>query len=975
MSKGLRSVVRTPAFHREIHHVRPVEDTPAKLLEAIGYEQYAKALQEKGCGTMAQLQFVNLDALLSCGVLPVHAAHMFALIQNSLGNPPVLQDTETNDPKPVRVYICAASPPVINTVGVHDMTCHMEILFDAVWVDPRLRQSDKTEIGDPVVAPHFWQPRFGCAGATGMQFELVRAVYLDPAQGILRCQYRGKGECPLTSANDQGHVVIKLKLKLMRFTEKYVELWSPRHARASDIGVGMLDDGWSRLTDFEWENEQGQRFLDPKEFSEQFIKCPEYRLCNRHGYTEDEQDDWLKVDECVGFQVLTSTYGKELEEDLGVSLMLEDVREDAESKKARKKTLLEKLAYLDDGSEKSIKLFRRHYFGRRRRAESAAVVQAMKAEEVNRRATRMVDQLIDMRREIIQGNADQQEWTECPVDGDTATVRAKEKFNELTSQFLAPLEQRARDAGLSEEKVAAANSPDGRKVALARLIIQKEDKLGKRSKSATHGWCQSQVDNTLASPNFSVFQLTIRLQRLEEFYYLNPSLVSQPRSLSQLDDQRRKQDDQQFHVWVQSTVHSLKDIHAASSSIFVKLHTTAYWIDRRLRTAMSHRRVLSKDHVWYPQLDVTSKESMEVSLLRLELINADTGLVRADYALVGTLHNHMTLHEFPLDADTISVELFCKRDQYQDVCLHTGDDAYEPSFDSRKLSRNGSTVVDALTASRRLTKQHTQEARASHRLLQEKMLEPGTTDDSLGAGSEFTIVDGMCVFHSRGLPEVVAKYRIFTLEELDIHIMNESIVAEEGNQAYINPVHATDDVEDATPVESTTPTTVAQMRSNSSKKDFADFAATLSIQELELLAESHGLHTQSLSKRLEFMLVCKDYKQHLIRKLGRFADEDKQLDADEGVTHSNGGTNLATFLIGGSTLLTVFERALSLPRNVGLRTNMKMMANSAFCCWAGYPMALKDVTLLADAKKLHEWTVVDSCAVRTQKTHRDFTRL
>ena len=108
--------MRTPAFHREIHHVRPVEDTPAKLLEAIGYEQYAKALQEKGCGTMAQLQFVNLDALLSCGVLPVHAAHMFALIQNSLGNPPVLQDTETNDPKPVRVYICAASPPVINTV-------------------------------------------------------------------------------------------------------------------------------------------------------------------------------------------------------------------------------------------------------------------------------------------------------------------------------------------------------------------------------------------------------------------------------------------------------------------------------------------------------------------------------------------------------------------------------------------------------------------------------------------------------------------------------------------------------------------------------------------------------------------------------------------------------------------------------------------------------------------------------------------
>ena len=279
-----RAVKKVVAYHHEIDRPRPVADTPAKLLASIGYEQYTKKLEDKGCGTMAQLQFVNLEVLLSCGVLPVHAAHMFALIRDSLGSPPIVQDADTGHVEPVRVYICAAAPPMINAVDVHNMTCSMEILFDAVWLDPRLRQSDKAEVGDPVVAPNFWQPRFGCAGATGLNFESVRAVHLDPSHGLVRCQYRGRGECPLASANDQGHVAIKLKLKLMRFTDKYVELWNPQHAQDAQhaqqhalLDVGKLDDGWSRLTNLEWTNKQGQRFLEPKDFSEQFIVCNEYR--------------------------------------------------------------------------------------------------------------------------------------------------------------------------------------------------------------------------------------------------------------------------------------------------------------------------------------------------------------------------------------------------------------------------------------------------------------------------------------------------------------------------------------------------------------------------------------------------------------------------------------------------------------------------------------------------------------------------
>ena len=640
------------------------------------------------------------------------------------------------------------------------------------------------------------------------------------------------------------------------------------------------------------------------------------RLCNRHGYSEEKQDDWLHVDEHVGFQILTSTYGKQLEEDLHVSLMLDDVREDDESDERyqkRRAILLEKLAFLDDGSDESSELFRKHYFGK-----------VINAEKKNQRAARMADQLLDVRKEMLLGNADQEEWTECPVDPEVADIRTKESSDELRSLSFEQLKKRAEDAGLSSEKIAMANSAEGRHAALTRLILQKQGKLGKRRRSATHGWCQSQADNTLASPNFSVFQLTIRLQRLEKFYYLNPSLVNQPRSLSEHDDQR-------CHVWVQSTVHALKDIDAAASSIFVKLHTTAYWIDRRLRSAVTRRCVLSADHVWYPSLEVTSKESLEVSLLRLELINADTGLVRADYALVGTLHNHMELYEFPLDADTISIELFVKRDQYEDVCLHTGDHPYEPTFDenqfrekygmafSEALESDRVPVVDALTASRELDKN--KGASASHRLLQEKIMEPATTDDSFGVGSEFTVINGMCVFHSRGLPEVVAKYRIFTLEELDMHLTNsfDAIFAEDTEEnvsSYSNPLSSaeeSDDMETANSRSSSTPppsNPVAGARATSTQSSnarhskrahaFTDFATRLSIRQLELLADSHGVQKKSLCvQKFHQLFCCKGYKRYLVKNLGRYAEEDKQLDADEGVTHSNDGAN--------TTFATVFR--------------------------------------------------------------------
>ena len=104
----------------------------------------------------------------------------------------------------------------------------------------------------------------------------------------------------------------------MRFTDDWVELWHPRHATVGasrfeerlrvqfEAAMGSIEDGWSRMTDHQWSNEFGQSFLSPKDFTEECVLCPEYRLCNRHGVPEEEQENWLRVDSRVGFQVQLS---------------------------------------------------------------------------------------------------------------------------------------------------------------------------------------------------------------------------------------------------------------------------------------------------------------------------------------------------------------------------------------------------------------------------------------------------------------------------------------------------------------------------------------------------------------------------------------------------------------------------------------------------------------------------------------------
>jgi hypothetical protein len=629
-----------------IGRARAAAGSPGELLERIGYGQYQKNLEDGGCTSLAQLQFLTPEVLMQCKVKPVHATHMFARLKESLGLPPANKDPESGEINPVRVYICCSVPPAITSVDVHEMMCGIELLFDAVWVDPRLSQTHAeggVKPGDPVAARHFWQPMFGCAGMHKMQFEAVRTVYLEPKAGVVRTQYRATGQCPLASATDAGYIGIKLKLRVTRFTDDWVELWHPRTA---DVGC-HINDGWSRLTEYDWSNELGQRFLPPTDFTEENILCPEYRLCNRHSFSERKQDargSFLHVDQCVGFQVLTSTYTKEIEECLNqlgrqkkadFSFSLKSCSlPDGSNRGARDelvKSVTNDLSFLDlDDFEDARQFFRQHYMGK-----------VFKAIENKTCAKGMAEQLIDLQKEVEQGNADQREWNECPVDPELAKSREKEERDKLIKLKLPQLLGLARRVGIHERKIEEANDVDGKHAEVTRLILRAKGVMGNRRRSATHGWCQALADNTQATPNFSVFQLTIRLQRLEEYYFLNPDLINQPQGVE--DSYAALKLDTRLHVWVQSTVHSLKDIDPAASSVSITMHTVAFWRDRRLRQALMHRRVLDPERVWYPPLDVTHKETLEVSLLRLELISADNGLVRADYLLDGRCVSNLHL--------------------------------------------------------------------------------------------------------------------------------------------------------------------------------------------------------------------------------------------------------------------------------------------------------------------------------------------
>ena len=66
-----------------------------------------------------------------------------------------------------------------------------------------------------------------------------------------------------------------------------------------------------------------------------------------------------------------------------------------------------------------------------------------------------------------------------------------------------------------------------------------------------------------------------------------------------------------------------------------------------------------RGNLWYPKISCVNADEMETSLSSLRLLAPKTGLLRADFSMVGTIHNPMRLHDFPLDTDVIAIELHC----------------------------------------------------------------------------------------------------------------------------------------------------------------------------------------------------------------------------------------------------------------------------------------------------------------------------
>ena len=274
----------------------PVALDATSLLKSIGFEPLA----DKSFQSFEALTFVTLEALIASGVPAGHAGRLFERLKFVLASPPVTDG-------PVRVYVSCTTPPILRDMNSDRMTCNVRMKFDAIWCDPRLKASTAIRAGDPVLAPHCWKPQFAIPGST-VACKMTRIVYHDPSSGYVRATFRSEGELNLAadeSTTAQGIMTLRIRLQVLHDPMDTVELW---HPRAHD-GLGKetpsaqpVEDGWDRLT-----NASHPKYTSPDMYTDKYIFVPEFRLCSR-----DQEDAE------VGIEVLTSSYLKELQEDIDV---------------------------------------------------------------------------------------------------------------------------------------------------------------------------------------------------------------------------------------------------------------------------------------------------------------------------------------------------------------------------------------------------------------------------------------------------------------------------------------------------------------------------------------------------------------------------------------------------------------------------------------------------------------------------------
>jgi hypothetical protein len=313
------------------------------------------------------------------------------------------------------------------------------------------------------------------------------------------------------------------------------------------------------------------------EYTDKFLFVPEWRLCCRTDANDPE----------VGFEVLTSTYNKELTEDL-------ELMEDAS---------------LDD--ETHHKLFLRHIF-------RSHLEDNLDGKELNR------EEKVAVLKRILH----KMEAADVQMDADDVIDSFDQTSGEIKDFFT--------------------------------------------DRDASHGWCPPTVDGESYGQRFSIFQITIRLRRKASYYFLDPGLKERPPLSLVTGSIQGQPEAESVHVYVTSVIHNIPHINAVDATVSMRVKVSAFWRDDRLKHMWTQNvePLEEPENLWHPNISIVNEDSIDFSLQHIRLLNKE-GLLRADYDMIGTVHNHMDLHKFPLDTDIISFELHPHGQPF--VRLHTAD--------------------------------------------------------------------------------------------------------------------------------------------------------------------------------------------------------------------------------------------------------------------------------------------------------------
>lgn len=130
---------------------------------------------------------------------------------------------------------------------------------------------------------------------------------------------------------------------------------------------------------------------------------------------------------------------------------------------------------------------------------------------------------------------------------------------------------------------------------------------------------------------FSMFQITLRLQRVEDMFFLNKVMRDKPpQYYLDVEDRRREAVGEPCHVYIHTIVENIPAVEGHLSQVSIKLHCMAFWRDERMVGIWKEPNRLLKDHgmMWYPKLELENNEAVTRELDCIRLLDPKTGLLQ-----------------------------------------------------------------------------------------------------------------------------------------------------------------------------------------------------------------------------------------------------------------------------------------------------------------------------------------------------------